>query len=99
MPAQKIHPEIMPGEVWLGNFTSRDFRECGRKTKRRGDIAFDCFGSPLDFWKFGYAFLPVFVERQELIDDGLDPAQPLTASQLMDRICPKSQTAPRQGKC
>lgn len=58
MSAQKIHPEIMPGEVWLGNFTPRGFRECGRKTKRRGVIAFDCHGRPLDFWP--YHFFPGF---------------------------------------
>jgi hypothetical protein len=73
----RIHPEQMEDEVWLGNFTLRGFRESGRKTKRRGVFAYDIDGHPLNFRMFGIDFFPVFVKRQELIDDGYDPDNPL----------------------
>lgn len=40
--------------------------DIGYKTKRQGLIAYDIFGNQID----GF---PVFVQKDELIEDGVDP--------------------------
>ena len=73
----KSHPEIREGEVFLTNtdaesspfynFDDEGYHRIGWKTKRRGVIAYDIEGNVVDY------LVPVFVQRDELINAGIDP--------------------------
>lgn len=62
------HPECREDEVFLGNVDDEAFPSIGWKTKRRGSLAFDSDGEPIDHhWPGGR---PVFVKREELAKAG-----------------------------
>lgn len=73
----KAHPELNDGEVWLTNAADddRDFTLDHRsswesiewKTKRRGGIAYTTDDKPIK------GMFPVFVQKKELIEAGIDP--------------------------
>lgn len=60
------HPEQRPGEVFITNSdnTPNHFLKIGWKTKRRGEIAYDSYHTPLGS-KWSGAF-PVFVKESEI---------------------------------
>jgi hypothetical protein len=60
------HPEKLEGEVFLSNGWEDDYMQFGWKTKRKGNQAYDIYGTPL---KTGY---PVFVKKSELQANGID---------------------------
>jgi hypothetical protein len=57
------HPEILPGEVLIGNMFRSDFKFVGWKTKRRGVTAYLTNGKPIPKTQ---GFCPVFVTRAEI---------------------------------
>ena len=80
--ANKNHPEILPGEVFLTNAEDHHCRDdrrsswemIGWRTKRKGKVAYDDIdGKPLDSI---YCLFPVFVKREELIQAGINPDTP-----------------------
>ena len=62
---QQKHPEIQPGEVWITNTDSEGMRFIGRRTKRRGSVALDSRGRPIEQRAWAGCF-PVFVQKSEL---------------------------------
>jgi hypothetical protein len=62
---QAAHPEILRGEVFVGNFTNREFAECRWKSKRRGNVAYRPDGSPAST-----RLRPVFVAEMEVVAAG-----------------------------
>lgn len=70
MYKRENHPEFRVGEMFLGNFTERNFREhIGWWTKRMGNIAYDVNDWPTEPVEGLY---PVFVQRVELKKKGID---------------------------
>jgi hypothetical protein len=80
--SNKNHPELLVGEVFLTNIEDDEFlyfnsrmgvdsrsswEKIGWRTKRRGMTAYDTDGNPIN------GMLPVFVEREELINGGINP--------------------------
>lgn len=73
----KNHPEKGDGEVFLTNvgdhdrefhfFDEDDYQRIGWKTKRKGSIAYNVDGKPVNGMK------PVFVQRSELEKGGINP--------------------------
>lgn len=64
------HPEARQGEVLLTNADSYTYKNhIGRKTKRKGVVAYDMYNRPLR----DSDFFPVFVQRSDLEADGIDP--------------------------
>lgn len=88
------HPETMEGEVFLTNVgENRDFgmslslhddgfAQIGWKTKRCGSIAYDIYGKPVSGMK------PVFVQRDELKNGGIDPDNLFSDSQEKKKTFP-----------
>lgn len=67
------HPERLSNEVYLGNFTPDDWKDVGWKTKRKGIKSYTIDGSPYPF-QVRYGVFPGFVQRQELVANGvIDP--------------------------
>jgi hypothetical protein len=64
------HPEQQQGELLLTNCitTFSDKLVANWKTARVGQIAYNCYGEALL-----NTTVPVFVQRQEVIDNGNDP--------------------------
>lgn len=62
------HPELLPGEKFIGNVTPEQFRQFRYKSKRLGQVAYDRSGrrlveiDPMG----GYRYRPVFVAIEEL---------------------------------
>ena len=65
LATQAAHPEIHPGEVFVGNFTKQEFAECRWKSKRRGSVAYRPDGSPAST-----RLRPVFVAELEVVAAG-----------------------------
>jgi hypothetical protein len=71
------HPECRPDEVFLGNSCSNVFMfggkstwsETGWESKRQGKVAYDRDGKRIT----NSNMFPVFVLRQELEANGIDP--------------------------
>lgn len=80
--SSKDHPELREGEVFLTNIESplrsREERTIGTarfheiiyQTKRLGEVAYTTSGQVLK------GNSPVFVQRQELLEAGIDPDKP-----------------------
>ncbi len=66
---RKKHPETREGEIFLCNITPSGFNQSKWKTKRKGEIAYDSHGKDIS----STGLYPIFVSRQELIDNGQDP--------------------------
>lgn len=66
----KNHPELLEGEVWITNAQEADWNSIGWKTKRAGTTAYDKSGCAITTWG---RFFPVFVQRSELEQAGIDP--------------------------
>lgn len=63
-PTTAEHPERKPNEVFLGNFTTRNYEYAGYKTRRRGIVAYMADGNQYHMserWRIS----PVFCERTE----------------------------------
>jgi hypothetical protein len=71
MSFNKNHPECRAGEVFLTNTDDKDWDDIGWKSKRRGQVAYDRSGLPV---LTSGSFFPVFVQRDELEEAGIDPA-------------------------
>ena len=70
MPYMRFnHPEMLESEIFIGNYIPEDFEGIGLKTKRKGETAYNEDDQPFDL---GKAF-PVFVQRSELEENGVDP--------------------------
>lgn len=66
-PFNRRHPELRPGERWLGNYPISQFPYLPHRTKRRGQVAYDPDGVPLTE-SHGASlsrFVPVFVSADE----------------------------------
>ena len=61
------HPELQEEEVFLGYGGLTCFRILGWKTKRRGIVAYDTQGNPLQ----KKDFFPIFVHRSEMKEANL----------------------------
>lgn len=65
---KKKHPELRPGEVFLGNLTTTQSADanCSWKTKRVGEKAYDVNGArlPMMYAKSDCLY-PVFVQKAE----------------------------------
>jgi hypothetical protein len=61
------HPEAQPGEVWMANLWSVDFKHVGWTTKRLGRATFDSSGTPI-----GGGMRPVFISRAEVVAAGVE---------------------------
>lgn len=60
----QIHPECLPGEIFLTNgCKASDFRKIGWKTKRKGKYAYDVFGRLVS------DAYPVFIQVEEVLND------------------------------
>ena len=79
--ADKNHPEMLPDEVFLRNAADyhnpywgdnrrSSWEAIGWRTKRKGMVAYDIDGKPLDPIN---CLFPVFVKREELIRAGINP--------------------------
>jgi len=66
---EKKHPEMEEDEVFIGNFTKQALQHIGFQTKRAGEIAYDSDGKDISCT----GLYPIFVSRQEIIDNGQDP--------------------------
>ena len=64
------HPELQQGEVFLGNIRKDLFEDRTWKTRRQGNITYDAVGKSF----LATDFLPVFVQRAEMEEEGL-PAE------------------------
>ena len=60
------HPELEEGETFLTNSTPEDYFRIGRKTKRKGMIAYDINDVPVK------GLIPVFVQQSEISNDRED---------------------------
>ena len=66
--ARLVHPELKPGEAFIGNMTGKKFDDLSRvlKSARRGRVAFDEEGKPIrkncPGWRKLY---PVFASQAE----------------------------------
>lgn len=69
---QQQHPEIRPGEVWLGNINEGRFDGIGWKSKRSGCIALDYLGRPISQHSWLGEFFPVFAKKEELSAAGVE---------------------------
>jgi hypothetical protein len=56
---QNKHPEIRPGEIFMGNWCKKDVDYCGYNSKRLGVVAFDIYGKAMN------GLYPMFVLREE----------------------------------
>ena len=56
------HPELRPGEKWVGNNRAIDFEVSEYKTKRLGETSFALNGQPLN----DELFSPMFVNAKEI---------------------------------
>ena len=56
------HPELRPGEKWVGNMRDIHFEESEFKTKRLGETSFALNGQPLN----DELFAPMFVNAKEI---------------------------------
>ena len=80
----KNHPELQDGEVFLTNASDDHFprlillhqtisyrhsswESIGWRTKRKGVIAYDIYGKQIN------GMFPVFVQKEELINGGINP--------------------------
>ena len=65
------HKEARKGEAWIMNIVSSNIsdRYIKWKTLRLGKTAYDINDNPID------GCVPVFVQRSELIEAGIDPDQ------------------------
>ena len=61
------HPELQVGEVFLGNIRKDLFPDLTWKTKRQGDILYNAEEESF----LATDFLPVFVQRAEMVEEGL----------------------------
>jgi hypothetical protein len=61
------HPERKLGEIWWTNVAAGEVYDCTLKTARTGEVAYDCYGAPVDRLR------PLFVQKQEILDKGLRP--------------------------
>lgn len=64
--ANKYHPELRKGEVFLTNTTDDDWALVDHRTKRKGRVAYDIHNNPID------GSFPVFVQRDELVSKGIN---------------------------
>jgi hypothetical protein len=60
------HPELAPGERFIGNMPLSEFEQCEWKTKRRGIMAYDMYGV-----RTLTSGAPVFVQLSELEEAGV----------------------------
>ena len=60
MSANKQHPEMLPGEVFINNCSEQSVHRIGWLTKRRGKTAYDVNGKTLP------NTFPVFAQISEL---------------------------------
>jgi hypothetical protein len=65
-----MHPEMLPGEVWLTNSDEEGFHEIGWNSKRRGKVAYDTHGIPILSPRWDDAF-PIFAQTSELAQKGV----------------------------
>lgn len=77
MSFNETHPELYDGEIFLGNFKTKDFFQCGWKTKRMGKIAYCKDGKPLGAASGASGYYPVFVQKKELDNAGVKLSNPL----------------------
>jgi hypothetical protein len=57
------HPELVDGEVWIGNMFKSDYRQVGWATKRLGQTAYLTNGKPIPK---SQGFRPVFASLKEI---------------------------------
>ena len=62
------HPEKKNGEVLLGSSDERTFKYIAWSSKRRGKVAYDIRDKPRKS-----KYFPVFVQRRELVEHGINP--------------------------
>ncbi len=74
------HPELKPGEYYLGNFDPERAKEIGWKTKRPGIKAFKRNGDPYPNQE-DHGVLPYFVQLKELQAAGVD-----VSTEAMERL-------------
>lgn len=86
-PKNEVHPEMREGEVFFTNvgeydalrsYEDDDFNHIGWKSKRKGSVAFDIDGKPVNYMN------PVFVMRDELILAGINPDNILNKKKRRD---------------
>lgn len=67
--ASKPNPELLPGELFLGNERDGSPGFISRwESLRRGSVAYDAEGRVLEGW------CPLFVSWDEVVSRGYDPA-------------------------
>jgi hypothetical protein len=64
-----VHPELQEGETCLGNTDEAGYEHYGWSTLRRGIQAYDICDRPIN----DRVLFPVFVQRSELQEAGIDP--------------------------
>lgn len=55
-----MHPEMLPGEVFIANSSEEYYDQIGWKTKRCGDVAYDWYSNEVE------GLFPVFAQESEM---------------------------------